>query len=112
MTTLKQVFLQCTCNIPEHVVKVTLDTTEEPAELTIQPFLNPNLSFLTRIYVAIKYVLGIKSPSDTGSYQFDCVLLTVKQVDELSALIVHMRLLDKFRKIAEAKKSRDSITPK
>lgn len=94
----RHVHLQCHCDHPDHVVRVTLDTSENPPEVSIMPMLNPQPSLWRRIWVAFRYVFGLKSKdSHWGSYQFDSVLLSNSEVQELSNLLVHRKIIQKLR---------------
>lgn len=98
MPSIRHAHLQCACHYPDHVVRVTLDTHEDPPELSITPMLNSHLPWWKRLLVAFRYLFNIKvSGSHWGSYHFDTVLLTEEGVHALSTMLVHRRILQKVR---------------
>lgn len=100
MVDIRHVHLQCDCDSPDHVVRVTLTTWPgEMPRIVVQPFLNPNYSFLKRIWLALKFVfLSRRKPeSHWGSFHYDSVLLDEKQVNQLSSMIIHYKLIKKLR---------------
>jgi len=66
-------FIECNCNSPEHVFKFTLE--KEDNWIIMEPFLCHYNSFLKRIWLGLKYILGYKSK--TG--HFDTVLIGVEK---------------------------------
>jgi hypothetical protein len=100
----KHVHLQCACHHPDHIVRVTLDKSENPPELSITPQLNNHLPWYRRLVVAFKYLFNIKvRDSHWGSYHYDNVLLTEEGVNALSNLIVTRRVIQKLRKVKKRK---------
>jgi hypothetical protein len=94
----RHVHLQCACHYPDHIVRVTLDTSESPPEISISPLLSHHLPWYKRILVAIRYVLRLGSDKHWGGDHFATVILDDHSVDQLSSILVHRRILEKVRK--------------
>lgn len=78
----KEVFF-CACGVAEHQFIFTYYRSE-PDIAYLQVHLNPDLSFLRRLWLGIKYVLGM---NPKGGYEFDDVVLYIWDAHRLSALL-------------------------
>lgn len=108
MDRMKHLYLSCACRNPDHVVRITLDAYFDPPEFSIQPMLNPNPSFWRRVWIALRYMFGLPSREEGwGSCHFSDVVLSSEQVDELSTLLTHRKVLLKLRDMKKKKELLD-----
>lgn len=81
---IKHVHIQCSCHLPQHLLRVTLITSKNDyPEISIEPLLNTEASFLKRVYYALLYVFK----GGRGICFFDDVILHKEEVDKLTSLI-------------------------
>ena len=91
---IRHVYLHCSCHLPQHVLRLTLETTEnELPEITVQPLLNSNTSFFKRLYFAFLYLFNLRQ----NVCMFDDIVLNKEEVDKLATVISVYNLNYKYK---------------
>ena len=103
----RHVHLQCSCQHPDHVVRVTLEAhAGERPQLSVQPLLNPHRSLWRRFRVAFRYPFNRKEVGEYwGGWQFEDVILDEEGVRQLTSLVATHNLVVKLQ---DLKKKRDA----
>lgn len=74
-------YIDCACSDPKHTLRFTSDA--ELSEFVTEVHLNQYYGFFKRVWLAIKYVFGRSNKNG----HFDCTILNLSQVEELSTLL-------------------------
>jgi hypothetical protein len=61
MSSENNIYFECSCHSPEHLVKFSFYNEEtDEGDLYLSTFLNPEYRWYKRVWVAIKYIFGYK----------------------------------------------------
>ncbi len=76
-------YFECTCSTPEHTLRFSIDDYDDGPELYTAVFLFQPIGIFHRLWVAFKYVFGLRC----NSGHFDCTILTVHDAQRLIDLL-------------------------
>lgn len=96
----RHVYLQCSCQCPDHVIRVTLEMDDgQHPQLSIQPLLNAHRSFFRRLWVAFRYIFNRKGQGMYwGGWQFEDVILDDEAVMQLMSQLALYKIVVKRNK--------------
>ena len=79
-------YFECVCGTPEHMLRFTTmqqDAHDGENEIYVEVFLNGYHAWYKRLWVALKYVLGVRQ----GCGAFDCTILSQDDANKLALLL-------------------------
>lgn len=82
---LKTSYFECDCTSCQHTLRFTYD--RECDDLVIETYLSQYHGVMSRIFLAIKYVLGISSRCG----HWDCVLISKKRLTTFQKYVKRIR---------------------
>lgn len=82
MRPLERTYLDCSCDDPNHVIRYTYDPDD--GMLCVEMRLVDYLSWYKRMWVGIKYILGILK---SQHYAYDCSIIKPTDYDKLLEVV-------------------------
>lgn len=61
MTPLNHIYIECECTDIAHLVRITVDPSDDWSKLRIEVTLNRYRGFWSRLWLAVRYVFGYQS---------------------------------------------------